>query len=422
MKKILSIFSLLLLTLVSCGREVQNEPYQGKNKVFLTLTDGTKSLMIDGPRSQSVDFHIRLTSPAKSNIEFEVKLSGKGLSDFKTESPIRITIAKGQFEAQFSLTPSIRSLIDGERTLEVGLVSSATTIELPTTPFVITIKTKPEVELTERDKELITAYRENLGVDILPLLGRQLCDGEISWAGFKEGDYDYPKLVAERTVMVEKQVMTVGLSKKATPTKIILKFKHNALGQNTFMRELWEYLTIYDEAYWNNPDPVYQQPYPKLIREKINWTKETAPKETFDVQLDNVRLNPETGEILFTGPLSQSVQYEDYVYTEVMEETMTVIPFHFETSVWRRMIEEAKKDPLFLEQVYGGDINIYEILNNEGIKRDMLASEGIKQTKYFKPVGKVDFKTHTMTFDYPFYVRNSDRYSGTHIKTKPMTP
>ncbi len=419
MNKIFYII-LSVILIISCNKDVGTKAYEGKNYVYFSLLDGRSNLTIEDTQRDDIEFVIKTTAPLKNALTLFLELSGEAVNEFKTVNPIPIKMNKGDFELHFTITPQFNTNLIVKRSIQLKLKSESSELILPEKSFEIRIIPSPQIELTERESLLIESYKEKYGIDIYPFLGRQVCNGEILWAGFKEGDYNYPKLVAERRVPIVNQVMIVGISAKATEDKIILEFKHNALGQNIFMRELWENLTILDEAYWNNPDPAIQPPNPKIIRETINWSKETANNESFDVQLDNVRINPQTGTITFTDKKSKSVKYSDYPYDDELTSNTIVVPFHYETSVWRRILDITKQEPLFKEQVYGGDMNIYEILNNAGIKKDMLAKEGITQTRYIKPSGKIDFNTHTMSFDYPFYVRNSDRYSITHISIHPL--
>lgn len=417
MRKILDVLALLII-LSSCSKNTPSNPYKGQNNVFLTLSDERESLRIDNTYKQTVDFLVRLTSPATEDITIDVTVSGEGSKDFKLNTPVQVKIAKGTFEGRFSLTPDIRLLVAGERIAEVTLKTSATSVIVPTRGFKITIATALPIELTDRERSLLQSYKKRWGIDVLPLLGNIQCDGRIEWAGFKDMDLSYPKLVEARTVLVEKQVMIVGLSAHATEDRIILEFKHNALGQAAFMRELWEHLTILDRSYWNNPNVEIRPPYSTEIMKRIAWSPEKTSEETFDVQLDNVRLNPETGEITFVGAIKESVRYgKDYAYYEDMDDKLIVVPLHFETSVWRRMIEEYKKDATFRGVVYGGNVNLYSILNHESVMKD---TSEVDNSKFFVPEGKIDFTTNTMSFKYPFYVENSDRYSNTFITCKPL--
>lgn len=429
MERIKSFFTKLLLLIgvvpfaVSCDTP-RNKPFEGANKVFLTLSDERVALEVSDTWIQEIDFLVRITAPLEEDALFEVVLENDGREDFAHAAPITFTIPKGKISGRFSLKPDIRKYVSKAREVAVRLKTTNKELILPEAPFVIKITPTVSIELTEREQALVKAYEEKWGVDIIPFLGDMQCNGRIEWAGFKEGDYDYPRLVEERTILIEKQVMQVRLSEQATEDRIILDFVTNALGQTAFMRQVWEHLTIYDYAHWNyKEDPAYAPPAAKEVRNKIKWHEDTAHEETFEVQLSNVILNPETGDIQYIWPLKTAIKYPNYPYMEYMDGgdlKRMVVPFHYETSVWTRILDEIKKDDEFALQVIWADMNIYNILNNADITRDVLTKEDIERPNYFQPTGKVDFKNHTLTFSYPWYVYNSDRYSGTYVTCTPV--
>ncbi len=400
------------ILLSSCSKE-QQEPnkYEGKNYAYLSLQDGSQKNEVAAKSKELITLVLRLTNPLEEAMNFKLEVS-EDLKKFFSFEQAEISIPKGGFQGSFSLTPKIPSNF-----YEEGVQLSIALVDLPK-GIIFSDKRKVDLlllpnikkKLNEREEKLVQVYQEKFGVDLRPFLGEVECNGTIAWAGMS---YDYPKIKAPEKIAIRKQIMIVQLSDKANEENIVLKFNKNALGLNPFFSKIWNNYTIYDEQFWNNPSPD-APPSNKAIREKINWTKETATKESFETYLDNVRLDPKTGKIDFLGRRGSAVKeyQKDYPYADERKERMKVVPFFFKLSVIERMIKAVKDDAAFAQIIETSDTNIYNILNSTRIDRDMLSEDGaFGETKYISPSASIDFKKGKMTFNFPQHIYNSEAYS-----------
>ncbi len=402
----------------SCNKENDPNSYKGENYAYLSLDNGSQRNEVAAKSQEEIKIILRLTKAVEQDELFKLEISGD-LKKFFGLDKAEISITKGNFEGSLILKPQIP-----RNFYEEGVKIA---ISLKALPKGILLSDKKEVELlllpnikkqlSEREEKLVTAYEKKYGIDLRPFLGQMECNGTIDWAGM--GEYDYPNIIAPEKLTVSKQVMIVKLSEKATEDKIVLKFEKNALGLNHFFSKIWNNYTILDEQFWNYPDPAYTPPSNKAIREKINWTKENYANESFETDLDNIRLDPKSGKIDFLGKRGSAVKenQKDYPYSDERKERIKVVPFFYRLSVFERMIQAVKEDPEFAQIIETSDTNIYSILSDSKIDEDGLIEDGaFGETKYVKPTASIDFKAGKMSFLFPQHIYNSDAYSIFNIE------
>ena len=396
-----------ILTLVtSCGKDEPNKnKYQGENKIFLSLADGTKAAIIPAENTHPIRVLIRLTRRVESPITLTLSIEGTAASGLQLSTE-RLTIPTGAFETEITITPRFSNVTD---VLKATLRASSTL----TVDGEITFEVHPLKGWTPTAEQqtLIESYKRR-GIDLSKILGYHTVNGSLQWAGFVEGDYDYPTK-APKDYPITNAMMLVELSEKATSETPIFKFSYNAFGLNAVYKELWYGYTV------NNTNYFAQQPSGQELMRRISWSSTTP--ETFNVILDNIRLDASKETLTFTGNRSQGVP-TDYFFLkqDLFTENPLVVPFTYETSVWKRIDAEIKKDAQFgTEYVQSAEgIELYGILSTTSIDRDhgdeIGGSAGV-QSHYVTPSGRIDLQQGTMTFVFPFHAYNSDRYSVVRI-------
>ena len=148
----------------------------------------------------------------------------------------------------------------------------------------------------------------------------------------------------------------------------------------------------------------------------INWTQSSA--ETFNVVLDNVRVNASTGTLAFTGKRLSGMP-ATYPLREEESDSPIVVPFTYESSVWTRVMAKIAAEPTFKKTVESADgMELYSILSNTGIDEDRTAEIEATEGHYVKPEGKIDLKKGTLSFTFPFHGHNSDYYSVVKVTSQ----
>ena len=401
-----TLLALLSLALTSCRKDSPSpNRYTGQDKVYLSLSDGTRSSTISSLETRPIRVLIRLTRPVESPLTLSFRLEGSAASSLSLSTQT-VTIPTGSFEGELSITPHFKVLTEPlEATLHVtSQLPSDGDLTLRVTPIRSWIPT-PEQE------KLIAGYRAK-GIDLSRVLGFHVVSGTVAFAGF--GDYDYGPEGAplrEELMHLSSEIMRVELSQRATAERPILTFSYNAFGLNAILKRIWYAMSI------DNDFEFRKQEESMAVAREIGWERDSP--ETFNVTLDNIRL--EGGQLAYTGPRSEGIPRDfPFLVQGLYTSDPIVVPFCYETSVLDRVLAEMKRTPTFLDRVTQvNGFNLYSLLSNTGIDEDHSESIGGRTGSYIAPQGTIDLKTGRMTFTFPLHVENSDHYTIVRVTTEP---
>ena len=401
-----TLLALLALGLSSCRKDSPTpNRYTGQDKVYLSLSDGTRSGTISSLETRPIRVLIRLTRPVERPLTLSFSLEGSAAPSLSLSSQI-VTIPAGSFEGELSITPHFKTLTESlEATLRVtSMLPSDGDLTLRVTPI-------RSWSPTPEQEKLIAGYKAK-GIDLSRVLGFHSVSGTVDFAGF--GEYDYGPTDAplkEERMSLSSEIMRVELSRHATADRPILTFSYNAFGLNAILKRIWYALSI------NNDFEFRQQEESMAVAREIGWERDSP--ETFNVTLDNIRL--ERGQLTYTGLRSEGVPKDfPFLVQGLYTSDPIVVPFTYETSVIDRVLAEIKRTPTFLDRVTQvNGFNLYSLLSNTGIDEDHTESIGGRTGSYIAPQGTIDLTTGRMTFTFPLHVENSDHYTIVRVTTEP---
>ena len=401
-----ALLAILALGLTSCRKDSPTpNRYTGQDKVYLSLSDGTRSGTISSLETRPIRVLIRLTRPVEQPLTLSFSLEGSAAPSLSLSSQI-VTIPAGSFEGELSITPHFKTLTESlEATLRVtSLLPSDGDLTLRVTPI-------RSWSPTPEQEKLIAGYKAK-GIDLSRVLGFHSVSGTVDFAGF--GEYDYGPTDAplkEERMSLSSEIMRVELSRHATADRPILTFSYNAFGLNAILKRIWYALSI------NNDFEFRQQEESMAVAREIGWERDSP--ETFNVTLDNIRL--ERGQLTYTGLRSEGIPKDfPFLVQGLYTSDPIVVPFTYETSVIDRVLAEIKRTPTFLDRVTQvNGFNLYSLLSNTGIDEDHTESIGGRTGSYIAPQGTIDLTTGRMTFTFPLHVENSDHYTIVRVTTEP---
>ena len=401
-----TLLAFLVLALTSCRKDSPTpNKYTGQDKVYLSLSDGTRSGTISSLETRPIRVLIRLTRPVEQPLTLSFSLEGSAAPSLSLSSQI-VTIPAGSFEGELSITPHFKTLTESlEATLRVtSVLPSDGDLTLRVTPI-------RSWSPTPEQEKLIAGYKAK-GIDLSRVLGFHSVSGTVDFAGF--GEYDYGPTDAplkEERMSLSSEIIRVELSRHATADRPILTFSYNAFGLNAILKRIWYALSI------NNDFEFRQQEESMAVAREIGWERDSP--ETFNVTLDNIRLD--RGQLTYTGLRSEGIPKDfPFLVQGLYTSDPIVVPFTYETSVIDRVLAEIKRTPTFLDRVTQvNGFNLYSLLSNTGIDEDHTESIGGRTGSYIAPQGTIDLTTGRMTFTFPLHVENSDHYTIVRVTTEP---
>ena len=401
-----TLLAFLVLALTSCRKDSPTpNKYTGQDKVYLSLSDGTRSGTISSLETRPIRVLIRLTRPVEQPLTLSFSLEGSAAPSLSLSSQI-VTIPAGSFEGELSISPHFKTLTESlEATLRVtSVLPSDGDLTLRVTPI-------RSWSPTPEQEKLIAGYKAK-GIDLSRVLGFHSVSGTVDFAGF--GEYDYGPTDAplkEERMSLSSEIMRVELSRHATADRPILTFSYNAFGLNAILKRIWYALSI------NNDFEFRQQEESMAVAREIGWERDSP--ETFNVTLDNIRLD--RGQLTYTGLRSEGIPKDfPFLVQGLYTSDPIVVPFTYETSVIDRVLAEIKRTPTFLDRVTQvNGFNLYSLLSNTGIDEDHTESIGGRTGSYIAPQGTIDLTTGRMTFTFPLHVENSDHYTIVRVTTEP---
>ena len=404
----MGLFAVLFLSLLSaCRQDNPDNKFRGTNKVQLSFSDGSRTKLIDATSTAPLKVTVRLTSRRSDAVQLQVRLTGEGASALALSTET-LTIPAGQLEGTFELTSSGKE-VKTQQQAQVSLIPISSGLTVDNT-LTITLSPFPVWTPTAAQQALIDGYRAK-GIDLSMILGYHTVEGSVDWAGFSE--YEYGEGIrAHQTWGIDKATMLVTLSDRATADQPVLKFAYNAFGLNDIYKRIWDGYTINNLVYF------YAEGASSLeVMKAINWTQSSA--ETFNVVLDNIRVDASSGTLAFTGKRVTGMP-ATYPLREEEKDSPIVVPFTYESSVWKRVMAKIDADPTFKEKVEmaGENMELYKVLSNTGIDEDRSSDIEAPVGHYVKPEGKIDFKKGTLSFTFPFHGYNSDYYSVVKVTSQ----
>lgn len=407
----LTLLLALGLGISSCKKDDSPSTYSGENKIHLALVDGSQSQVLSTVQTEPVEVSIRLTQRAQQALTLNLTLEGDG-APYLQLANAQVNIPAGATSVSVRLTPQRMNEVNEERTATLRATSSLA-VEGQISFQILPLKPWSP---TSAQTALLEGYKAQ-GYDLTKLLGYHTVSGSADISGYD--GYEYGKKGAPeraRVVEIKNETMLVELSEKSTASQPVLKISYNAFGLNKLFKQLWYSQSIADEEYFNVHTDG--EDTPGLAAAKaIGWSQ-TSP-ETFNVVLDNIRLDLQGKTFAFTGHRIEGIPAAiRKVLEEVIDEGPVVVPFTYETSVWERILAKVAAEPSFQERVTTtSEFNPYNILQATGIDEDKSSDIGTTEGRYVAPTGSFDLATGAMRFTFPFHLYNSERYSRITVTT-----
>lgn len=419
------LFTLLALLLAGC-RSGDRPEYEGAPETHLTYRDGSSSMTIkDAPEGTLLTLRLRTTAKSDKATTYALELTGL---EGATLTPSEITLPAGSVSCDAEVTVKTSGLVFSETTATITLKGTREAVSL-------IVKPRTTLTLTPHEQSLLTAWRRDLGIDLVPFLGEMVCDGTVEEPG---GEDTSPRFIEPRTVHIDHQVMTVAISPHATEERPVLDFTENALGLEEYFKEVFLHKTILDTEYWNIDEMVL----PKLIRERLGWTEKTPV--TLTLSLVNVTVDPQDKTRLdYWGSVKEAISkvyrptlpdneltkriYEDYpvqreengeIALDLFDDDKVFNLFHFDLSIWNDLVKLAKTSPEINEACYSTLISPYQIFFCSGVDEDEWKDDATV-THYVKPSGTIDYDKQTMHFVTVMDIDGAASYSVIDITCRP---
>lgn len=397
----------LLALLSSCDKNNNSPNYAGDRELHLTYADGTMSQTIKLDDTATVHLIIKSSVKGTTDLKLDLKLEG---IEGATLTPSSVTLPAGQISTKVELTVSKKHLFDKETgTLTLTGIPEKTQLK---NTLALILEPKVIVKLSEHDRQLLSTWRRDLGINLLPFIGEMVCDGVIKEPG---GGNPEEYFANPREVQIKDQVMTVAISKNATAAQPMLEFTSNALGLAAYYKEIWLKRTILNREEWNEGSE-YAPPSPKIIMRELNWKPED-PVE-FDLSLVNIRVDPkDKTNLVFTGLRAEAIMNDpsaDLSNKDFMKKVYEIDPvmehypypekimnlFQFHVPLWEKAIQMAKTKPELKEALISGNTDPYDVLQYSNVDSDgwMADIEDATITHYVQPKGTINYDQGTMHF------------------------
>lgn len=400
MKKTLFMFMALLSVMVaftSCSSDDDNNSQTQSNGVSMTVS-GSSSIAEDDTEGITVDVMLAYAPTSQQTIT--LSLTGND-NDVARIDPTVLTISAGQKTAQFKIFSNNKSLLLENCVLTVNATFSDSNMKLSGSAPQVTITPKAGMPaLTDAQKQLIEGYKTKYGIDLTKVLGKIKVSSTVTFNDDDKATYNEGNDTKEYT-----GATIITLSDEATADKPVLKMTSNPMGLTTFLYDMLRKQTVDDNEYF------MQMPYNSAVMAALNYD---ATKETFEVTLDGIAIDPTTGNLNFTA-----VRLNEY------EEPITIVPFDYTYSVWERLKSKAEAG----ESVTVDDgeeqasYTLTELINDYGVTLNPSVYLGTttidtnywENNLYVTPSGKIDFKNGSMTFAFPWDFQQASGYERINV-------
>lgn len=400
MKKTLFMFMALLSVMVaftSCSSDDDNNSQTQSNGVSMTVS-GSSSIAEDDTEGITVDVMLAYAPTSQQTIT--LSLTGND-NDIARIDPTVLNISAGQKTAQFKIFSNNKSLLLENCVLTVNATFSDNNMKLSGSAPQVTITPKADMPaLTDAQKQLIEGYKTKYGIDLTKVLGKIKVSSTVTFNDDDKATYNEGNDTKEYT-----GATIITLSDEATADKPVLKMTSNPMGLTTFLYDMLRKQTVDDNEYF------MQMPYNSAVMAALNYD---ATKETFEVTLDGIAIDPTTGNLDFTA-----VRLNEY------EEPITIVPFDYTYSVWERLKSKAEAG----ESVTVDDgeeqasYTLTELINDYGVTLNPSVYLGTttidtnywENNLYVTPSGKIDFKNGSMTFTFPWDFQQASGYERINV-------
>lgn len=388
---ILSVLS-IMTAFTSCSSD-DDTPTVQTNGVSMTVEG---SNIINEDDNDGVKVNVLLAFAPNSTQTITLSLSGND-GDIVRLSTSTLTFNAGEKEATFYVLSNNKSSLTVPQVVTVNASFSDANMKLQSDPVKVTINPDADIPtLTNEQLALIEGYKTNLGIDIMPLLGKVNVSTVVK---FNETDKDSYNDGKDTRTFTGTTIIT--LSDKATADKPVLKMTSNPMGLTAFFYEILKEQTVEDDEYFT------PTPYGAAVMAAVNFN---ADSETFNVTLDGITINAD-GSLDFT-----ETTVDEY------DESFTTVPMIYSWSAYDRL--KAMADAGEEVEVDNGDagkemVSLADILEssntlepaywlyNSSIEED---GWGNDPSDWIEPTGKIDFAKGTMTFTYPWDFQNASGY------------
>lgn len=397
--RILLLFAVLILG--ACTKEAPE--YTGSVEYLLQFPDGTTGYKVE--IEDNGEFTLILKSTKKHKKDQVLELDAKGLNHY-TLTPKTITLPAGQISVSTKFAITTNEIVTETETVTLSIANLEKGAKLKS-PVSLTIAPKYTYKLSDRDKALLLAWKSKLGINLRPLLGDLVCEGTVTEPG---GGSPELRFGQPRTLEIKDQVTTLVISRHATEERPVLEMTKNALGLESYYKDLYLWKTILDTEIWNEGSE-YAPPSPKLIMKRLNWTKETPI--TLNLSLINMTVDPQDKtNLLFTGVPAEAITGEyrpdpkDPKIIKLLEDTYPAIIlyedakynlFHFDLSIWNELVKLSKTDKEIRDACQNGNVSPFQIFFNTRIDKDGWKDDA-DVSHYVAPKATIDYDNQTIHF------------------------
>ena len=391
----------VVLILGACTKE--SPEYTGSVEYHLLYPDGTTGYKVE--IEDNGEFTLILKSTKKHKKDQVLELDVKGLNHY-TLTPKTITLPAGQISVSTKFAITTNEIVTETETVTLSIANLKQGDKLES-PALLIIAPKYTYKLSDRDKALLLAWKSKLGINLRPLLGDLVCEGTVTEPG---GGSPELRFGQPRTLEIKDQVTTLVISRHATEERPVLEMTKNALGLESYYKDLYLHKTILDTEFWNEGSE-YAPPSPKLIMKRLNWTKETPI--TLNLSLVNMTVDPQNKtSLLFIGVPAEAItgEYrpdpkdskilnllEETYPAEIIDESVKYNLFHFDLSVWDELVKLSKTDKEIRDACHNGNVSPYQIFCTTRIDTDGWKNNA-DITHYVAPKATIDYDKQTIHF------------------------
>lgn len=395
MRKLGLMFVALLsamAVLTSCGDDDNNTTASQSNGVQMTVS-GNASITEDDTNGVTID--VMLAYAPNSEQTITLSLSGND-GDIARLEPTTLTIGPGQKTAQFKVFSNNRGKLLACKVVTVSASFSDANMHLYGSAPQVTITPADDAPaLTDAQVSLIEGYKAKYGIDLYKVLGKVSVSTTVTF-----NDEDKATYNDGADTKAYEGATVITLSDLATADTPVLKMTSNPMGLTSFLYEMMRRQTVDDNEYF------MQMPYNAAVMAELGYD---AANESFEATLDNIVIEPATGNIGFTA-----------IRPNIYDEDITIVPFDYTYSVWERL--KAKAEAGQSVTVNDGETQtaytLSELINDYGVTLNPSAYLGTTtiDTNYWEsilytaPTGHVDFAGGKMTFIFPWDFQNASGY------------
>ncbi|MDU2113573.1 MAG: DUF4929 family protein [Prevotella bivia] len=381
---LLLFLAVMMGIMVSCSKD-DNAGYEGKNYTMLSAV-GDNQIRESANEPLEIKLLSSYTAKENTTITLALKDNDEGAVRLKEE---KVTIKAGEKTAMVYIESTHKYVYTKPQHITLTVVSSSDKrMELASDLMITVVPSPVTASLTEEQRKLIEGYKKDYNIDLYRLLGELKCKVDLV---FPIADLELFPGEEKRSF---ETTTTITLSEKSTPTKPVLKMIQNPLGLTGFAYERLRKVTDQGEQ-WSDPSTHGYQ-----VVKAIGFD---ASKETFAMELDNIRIDPVTKKIEFLD-----------IVTNMYDEKVLNIPFIFHYSAWERQKKMAQDNVMV--KVPNGDQPWTEENMNDLIRmgisfrpencfyyspldRDSYKNE---PTDWFEASAKLDLEANQMIFHFPW--------------------